>query len=314
MIIVQIGDQQIGLLADRVLDIVAFESSQVQPVPTVVRNGRTDVEVWAETTGLGGVALRHGGRYVHNVYAIGFTPDGGDTPLLGLGIGFHRPLGGMMLDLDAMAWQTQMFQDGVGTLTQARASLALDLGPVAAFVSVAYNVSVEDRADMRPLRTAFAQGAANAMSMRWTALADAANVVATLAGLEPERTTSEVRNFPALVRDAEPWRREQAENGIADLAAVMEPGMAALLALRARGAEARPAAMALWREFVSARAAILSREWRVRLGRDKRRAGDENVLLTQSHLLHALQPGGSGHGLLARRRQVADRGGRVSPH
>jgi purine-binding chemotaxis protein CheW len=42
VIIVQIGDQQIGLLADRVLDIVAFESAQVQPVPAVVRNGRTE--------------------------------------------------------------------------------------------------------------------------------------------------------------------------------------------------------------------------------------------------------------------------------
>ena len=42
VIIVQIGDQQIGLLADRVLDIVAFEGAQVQPVPTVVRNGRTE--------------------------------------------------------------------------------------------------------------------------------------------------------------------------------------------------------------------------------------------------------------------------------
>jgi purine-binding chemotaxis protein CheW len=42
VIIVQIGDQQIGLLADRVLDIVAFEGEQVQPVPSVVRNGRTE--------------------------------------------------------------------------------------------------------------------------------------------------------------------------------------------------------------------------------------------------------------------------------
>jgi hypothetical protein len=109
-----------------------------------------------------------------------------------------------------------------------------------------------------PPRAAFAQSGASAMSVRWTALADAANVVATLAGLEAERTTAEVRNFPALVRDAEPWRREQAENGIADLAAVMEPGIAALLALHARGADSRPAAMALWREFVSARGAILS--------------------------------------------------------
>ena len=96
------------------------------------------------------------------------------------------------------------------------------------------------------------------MSVRWTALADAANVVTTLAGLLPERTTAEVRNFPALVRDAETWRREQAENGIADLTAVMEPGIAALLALQARGTDSRPAAMALWHEFLAARSAIMS--------------------------------------------------------
>ena len=105
---------------------------------------------------------------------------------------------------------------------------------------------------------AFAQSGTSAMSERWTALADAANVVATLAGLLPERTTAEVRNFPALVRDAETWRREQAENGIADLTAVMEPGIAALLALQARGTDSRPAAMALWHEFLAARSAIMS--------------------------------------------------------
>lgn len=42
VIIVQIEDQQVGLLADRVLDIVAFETSQMQPVPQVSRNSRTD--------------------------------------------------------------------------------------------------------------------------------------------------------------------------------------------------------------------------------------------------------------------------------
>ena len=94
--------------------------------------------------------------------------------------------------------------------------------------------------------------------MRWAALADAAGVVALLAGVEPAPATSEVRNFPALIRDADPWRRERAEHGVADLAAVMEPGIAALLAIRARGADPRPAAMALWCEFIGARAAILS--------------------------------------------------------
>ena len=107
-------------------------------------------------------------------------------------------------------------------------------------------------------RVSFPQGSPSATSMRWAALADAANVVAVLAGIEPERPTAEVRNFPALIRDAEAWRREQAENGVSDLAAVMEPGIAALLAVNARGADPKPAAMALWREFVSARAAILS--------------------------------------------------------
>jgi hypothetical protein len=83
-------------------------------------------------------------------------------------------------------------------------------------------------------------------------------VVAALAGLEPERTTPEIRNFPALMRDAAPWRRELADRGIADMAAVMEPGIAALLGVNARGANAGPAAQALWREFVEARAAVLA--------------------------------------------------------
>jgi purine-binding chemotaxis protein CheW len=42
VIIVQVEDRQVGLLADRVLDIVAFESAQVQPVPRVARTARVD--------------------------------------------------------------------------------------------------------------------------------------------------------------------------------------------------------------------------------------------------------------------------------
>lgn len=42
VIIVQIAARQVGLLADRVLDIVAFEPSQVQPVPKVARSSRSD--------------------------------------------------------------------------------------------------------------------------------------------------------------------------------------------------------------------------------------------------------------------------------
>lgn len=107
-------------------------------------------------------------------------------------------------------------------------------------------------------RAPIAQAAANASALRWAALAEAAQVVALLAGIEPEPATPEILDFPALIEDAETWRRERAEHGIEDLAAVMEPGIAALLSVNGRGADPRPAAMALWREFVAARAALLS--------------------------------------------------------
>lgn len=40
VIIVQIATKPIGLLADRVLDIVSFEASQVQPVPRIANGSR----------------------------------------------------------------------------------------------------------------------------------------------------------------------------------------------------------------------------------------------------------------------------------
>ena len=107
-------------------------------------------------------------------------------------------------------------------------------------------------------RASFGQAAASASSLKWAALQDAANVVAGLAGLELERTTPEIRNFPALIRDSAAWRRELAERGIEDMAAVMEPGIAALLGVNARGADPRAAALALWREFTQARSAVLA--------------------------------------------------------
>jgi hypothetical protein len=107
-------------------------------------------------------------------------------------------------------------------------------------------------------RASFGQAAASASSLKWAALQDAGNVVASLAGLEPERSSPEVRNFPALMRDAARWRRELADRAIDEMAAVMTPGIAALLGVTARGANPRAAALALWREFTQARAAVLA--------------------------------------------------------
>jgi hypothetical protein len=106
-------------------------------------------------------------------------------------------------------------------------------------------------------RASFGQAAGSAASMKWAALQDAGNAVSALAGLPPERIAPEVRNFPALLRDVDPRRRELAEHSIDDLAAVMEPGLSALLAVKARGADATAPALALWHEFSLARAALL---------------------------------------------------------
>ena len=42
VIVVQIGTKHIGLLADRVLDIVAISEAQIQPVPRVAEESRAD--------------------------------------------------------------------------------------------------------------------------------------------------------------------------------------------------------------------------------------------------------------------------------
>ena len=100
--------------------------------------------------------------------------------------------------------------------------------------------------------------AASPFAMKWTAVHEAAAAVGELAGLPPEYRTAEVRNFPAIMRDTGGWRLRLAEHGVDDLAAILEPGLAALVALHGSGAPAVPAAQALWQEFHSARAALLA--------------------------------------------------------
>ena len=113
-----------------------------------------------------------------------------------------------------------------------------------------------------PLPTAgrpqFGKAAVSAMGMKWSALHDAVTVVGTLAGLQPEDMRPNVRNYPAVMRDSGGWRCELAEQGIDDLAAIMEPGLSALLAAQARGVNPSAAALALWQEFFRARNALLA--------------------------------------------------------
>lgn len=128
------------------------------------------------------------------------------------------------------------------------------------------DASAINRSEARPIgggalarsgRPQFGQGSASALSMKWSALHDAAKAVAAIAGAQGAASTPEIRNFPAVIRDAGGWRRELAEQGIEDLSAIMEPGLAALLSAIARGANPRAAAQALAREFAAARDRLL---------------------------------------------------------
>lgn len=93
---------------------------------------------------------------------------------------------------------------------------------------------------------------------RWAALIEAASLVAALAGVQPEPFADNTDTFSLWLDRAEAWQREHAERSLADLTAIMEPGIAALLAVSTRGADPKPAARALWREFTAAHAAVLA--------------------------------------------------------
>lgn len=101
-------------------------------------------------------------------------------------------------------------------------------------------------------RPAHAGDAAEVAGRKWAALHDAVSVVATLAGVAPQPAI-DAHGFAAAIRQAPHWRREQAEQGVDDLAAIMEPGLAALISVHADGGDAAAPALALWQEFAAAR-------------------------------------------------------------
>jgi purine-binding chemotaxis protein CheW len=57
VIVVQIGSRHVGLLADRVLDIVGINASQVQPVPRIAQGTRADFLSGLVTIESGMIAL-----------------------------------------------------------------------------------------------------------------------------------------------------------------------------------------------------------------------------------------------------------------
>lgn len=102
-------------------------------------------------------------------------------------------------------------------------------------------------------------GVVDAIEARWTALVQAAEVVAVIAGTTERAVTAHcARDFGGLRRDRESWRRERTRVAIGDLSAIMETGLSTLLAIQQRGVDPAPAAEALWEEFTAACGSILA--------------------------------------------------------
>ena len=107
-------------------------------------------------------------------------------------------------------------------------------------------------------RAGFGQSAGCPLSMKWSALHEAAETVALIAGTTGGAMSADARKFPAAMREASPTLRRRAEQGVADITAILEPGLSALLATHARGSNPAPAATALWQEFLAARDQVMS--------------------------------------------------------
>ena len=104
---------------------------------------------------------------------------------------------------------------------------------------------------------ASAEAAAHRCALQWLALHRAAAAVATLASVDGEVLSARLSAFPETVTRAGGWRLGLARQGIADIAAFMEPGLTALIAVHAAGSDPAPAARALLQEFTAARDALL---------------------------------------------------------
>jgi len=120
------------------------------------------------------------------------------------------------------------------------------------------NATTPEFADLLAAETCSNLANVTMAELRVAVLSDAGKAVAAMAGCQAQGDDFDATDLLALIRDADPDLRELAHNLCADLVAVMEPGLATLLALQARGADCQPAAMALRQEFIATYAALVA--------------------------------------------------------
>lgn len=120
--------------------------------------------------------------------------------------------------------------------------------------------AMEHSDQIRAMRESFAgePAAPAAIADRWQALHKTANEIAEKAALAHEEMDGELASFPLRVAGAGGTRAWYVKRGLEDMDAVLQPGLTALRLIESRGLDTTAPALALWREFYHARAAVLS--------------------------------------------------------
>jgi hypothetical protein len=123
----------------------------------IVPGGRADLEATVDSSRLGTLLFRHGGRRWHNVYGVGGHPvdkdgvgstgdgDRDDVWMYGLGFGPSWRTGSALFDLELIGWQInhgKSHYDGLSLLGQLRLSMAYGLGPFQVVAGGALNTHV----------------------------------------------------------------------------------------------------------------------------------------------------------------------------
>ena len=93
---------------------------------------------------------------------------------------------------------------------------------------------------------------------RWTAINEAGQEIGRFATLAPEKLDGSLMEFPNAIETAGGTRLLLARETIGDIDAMLQPGLAALRAIAARGQDTTAPAIALWREFHASRNALLA--------------------------------------------------------
>lgn len=122
--------------------------------------------------------------------------------------------------------------------------------------------AMEHPDQIRAMRSAveaqLAEECAAAIGVRWAALHERAREIGRFAALADEPFDDQLASFPARISEAGIDALGLAQRGLEDIDAILQPGLAALRSISARGQEPTAPALALWREFHAARQALLA--------------------------------------------------------